>query len=91
MTKFSDKYRAFDFWKRTEAGELVRYRCFEDIKTSRFCVQNVDFYRDPVVCSHVLELEKQFIELLLEEDPFERSGSFASIDEAIADHDASFQ
>ncbi|MGO9335955.1 MAG: hypothetical protein ACLPY1_00445 [Terracidiphilus sp.] len=39
----------------------------------------------------MLQLEKQFIELLIEESPFARSGSFASIQEAITNFDASFE
>jgi len=40
---------------------------------------------------HIKFLEKQFIELLVEQSPFERSGSFASLEEAISDFDKSFE
>ena len=86
-----DSIRPFDVWRRRDAEALVRYRCFEHLKTARFCVQNADCYRAPVTDEYLLQLEKQYLELLLEEDPFSRTGSFASVEEAIEEHDASFE
>lgn len=82
--------RSFDVWKVDGINGLKRYRCFEDCSTHRFCVQGADFYRQPVSVERILQLEQQFIELLIEESPFSRSGSFATIQEAIANFDASF-
>jgi len=90
-TEQLETIRAFDVWKRKGPGELVRYRCFEDCSNSRFCVQSADFYQSPITPDRLLQLEKQFIELLLEESPFSRSESFPTVEEAIADHDASFK
>jgi len=87
----ADQFRVFDIWKRKSAEEVVRYRCFENSSTGRFCVQSADFYQSPISVDRVLQLEAQFIELLLEESPFERSGSFATVDEAIANHDKLFE
>jgi len=70
---------------------LVGYRCFEDIRTGGFCVQSADFYRPPVTSDYILGLEKQFIELLLEESAFSRSGSFSTVEDAIAAHDNFFK
>jgi hypothetical protein len=83
--------KSIDVWKRKDGGVLVRYRCFEDLETTQFCVQNADFYRVPVTEEYVNQLEKQFVELLLEEDPFSRSGSFSSLEDAIEDNDANFE
>ena len=88
--KLMDNIKQFDVWKRKDAETLVRYRCFEHLRTAQFCVQNADFYRTPVIDEYLRQLEKQYVELLLEEDPFSRSGSFSSVEEAIEDHDASF-
>ena len=89
-SKMTDMYRAFDVWKRSGSHLLVRYRCFEDLGTGTFCVQNADFYKSPVSDTRVQELESQYLELLLEESPFKRSGSFPTIDEAILDHIETF-
>ena len=85
----SETYKSFDIWKRRGAHELVRYRCFEDCSTGRFCIQSADFYRLPITNDQIQSLEKQFIELLLDQSLFERGESFASIEEAIKNHDES--
>jgi hypothetical protein len=82
--------RSFDVWKRNNEMGLVRYRCFEDCTSHQFCVQSADFFQKTVSVDRILELEQQ-IELLLKESPFSRSGSFPTIEEAIAAHDASFE
>jgi hypothetical protein len=89
-SKMTDMYRAFDVWKRSSSHMLVRYRCFEDLGTGMFCVQSADYYKEPLSDDRVLELQTQYIELLLEESPFKRSGSFATIEEAILDHIETF-
>lgn len=79
-------YRAIDVWER-EPGRLARYRCFESLNTGMFCVQSVDFYHDE---KSRPELESQFIELLSEQDPFERAGGYSTLQEAIRAHKAEF-
>ncbi len=86
-----DLYRAFDVWKREGARSLVRYRCFENLGTGKFCVQSADFYKSPVAEERMNELQKQYIELLLKESPFKRAGSFDTVEEAIRDHIESFE
>jgi len=90
-TQLAARLRSLDIWERKDAKTLMRYRCFEDLVTGQFCVQNVDYYRLPVSGDYLMQMEKQFIELLTEEDPFSRSGSFRSLQEAIADHNAMFE
>jgi hypothetical protein len=83
-------FRSFDVWKRTENGELIRYRCFESTPEGTFCVQSADFFRRPIQSQRLVELETQWIELLLEQSPFERSRSFPTVEEAIAHHNSEF-
>jgi hypothetical protein len=83
-------FKPFDVWKRTENGELIRYRCFENISEGTFCVQSADFFRRSIQSERLVESEIQWIELLLEQSPFERSRSFPTIEEAIAHHDSEF-
>ena len=80
-------FKSFDVWKKTSTERLVRYRCFEDTDTGKFCVQSADFYSLPIRTEQLLQLEKQFLELMMEESPVERSGS---VEEAIARHDSEF-
>jgi len=83
--------RSFDVWRRSESPQgVARYRCFEDLITGMFCVQSYDFYPLSITTKGMAESDKQFVELLIEQSPFERSGSFESIDAAIADHDSTF-
>lgn len=90
-TEQLEEFRAFDVWKRKGPHGLVRYRCFEDRSNGQFCVQSADFYQSPISVDRWSQLEKQFIELLLEESPTARSGSFPTVEEAITDHDTSFE
>ncbi len=83
-------FRSFDVWKKTSTARLVRYRCFEDTDTGKFCVQSADFYNLPIQTERLVNSEKQFVELLIEESPFVRSGAFDSVEEAISRHDSEF-
>jgi hypothetical protein len=90
-TEEIEQIRSFDVWRRNGQNGLTRYRCFEDCSSHRFCVQSADFYKEPISAERIAQLEKQYIELLLQDSPFNRSGAFPTIEEAIADHDASFE
>lgn len=85
------KLRSFDVWLRKDATTSVRYRCFENLDMGSFCVQSADYYRQGMDQKEYEQLEKQFVDLLLEEDPFVRSGAFYSVQEAIASHDSTFE
>lgn len=82
--------KSFDVWRKTGTHRLVRYRCFEDTEARKFCVQSADFYNLPLETEQLIALEKQFLELMIEESPFERSASFDSVEEAIGRHDLDF-
>lgn len=83
-------FKSFDVWKKTGNAGLVRYRCFENMDTGKFCVQSADFYHSPIKAEQLIQSEKQFLELMIDESPFTRSGSFDSVAEAIAHHDSEF-
>jgi len=83
-------YQELSVWKRYQ-GKVVRYRCFMSLTTKKFTVQSADFYYPPLDPKRAQEHESQFIELLCETDPFERSASFDSLEEAIAAHDRDFE
>lgn len=83
-------YEAIDVWKRVSTKELVRYRCFRNLTTNQYSLQSADFYRLPLDASQAGNLEKQFFELLAEQVPDERAGSFQSVEEAIAAHEQEF-
>ena len=85
------RMESIDIWERREDGTAVRYRCFRDLETERFCVQSADFYRSSMSSGDVLKLDKQFVELLVEDDPFSRSESYASIGQAIEAHCKEFE
>jgi hypothetical protein len=82
-------YRSIDVWRRREA-DIVRYRCFHILPDEIYCVQSADFYRPPFDDKRVVELNKQFLQLLDEEAPESRSGGFPSLTEAIEAFDQEF-
>jgi hypothetical protein len=83
-------YEAINVWKRISDTESVCYRCFKNIVTHRYCVQSADFYTLPLDPKQLASLELQHLELLMEQDPIERAGSFDSLVEAIKAHEAEF-
>lgn len=88
--KKNSLFKAFDVWKHIENGKILRYRCFEVLPQKKFCVQSVDFYYLPIDEKQVKNLEKQFLELLLESSPNDRSKLYDSVEEAIQAHDQMF-
>jgi len=84
-------YQELSVWKRINQRKLVRYRCFMNLTTKKFTVQSADSYYLPIDQKTMRSHDSQFIELLCESDPFERSDSFDSLAEAIAAHDRNFE
>jgi enamine deaminase RidA (YjgF/YER057c/UK114 family) len=82
-------YRYLPVWRR-EGDRLALYRCFE-IPGQGFVVQSKDFYapRDPGARAE--ELERSFVELLIESAPEVRAAPQATLEAAIASHDACFE
>jgi hypothetical protein len=83
-------YRAIDVWKRVDENTAIRYRCFESLLSKRFCVQSSDFYRLPLNEQQIANLARQFVELIIEQEPSNRSGEHPTVEEAIAAHDRAF-
>jgi hypothetical protein len=84
-------YRSFDVWKRKDERTLARYRCFEVLPDKGFCVQSLDLYSLPVDEKQLRQLDEQFLTLLTEVAPEDRSQLHPTIAEAIAAHDREFE
>ncbi len=82
--------KAIDVWKRLPDGHVVRYRCFEILGGGGYCVQSADFFTLPIDDAQLKFFEKQFLELLIEEDPTERSAIYPTLEQAIEAHDRDF-
>jgi len=80
-------YRTIDVWERKDSRTVVRYRCLESLESGRFSVQSADYYRDG---KSPANLDNQFVELLTEQDPSERSGEHATLKAAIDAHNREF-
>ena len=87
MERDHQLYRAFDIWKRVTDELLIRYRCFELLSPYEeergYCVQSADHYHGSDVSKYASFFEKQFLELLLEQKPDERSKVHKTVEEAI--------
>ena len=82
-------YKAIDVW-RHQAGGAIRYRCFQVLPSGHFCVQSADFYRLPSDEKQESFLNYQFLELLIEQPPDERTQTFETLEEAVSRHDEEF-
>ena len=83
-------YEALDVWKRVSRTRIVRYRCFRELSSGLYSVQSADFYRIPWDAKQVAHLERQYLELLAEQAPDERTSGFDSLEAAIEAHDRDF-
>jgi hypothetical protein len=84
-------YRAIDVWKRINENEAVCFRCFQVGDKNAFCVQSSDFYRIPIDKKQFRQLEVQYIELFIEEDPDIRAKVYPTLKEAIETHERDFK
>jgi hypothetical protein len=84
-----DLFEAIDVWQRQE-HLVVRYRCFKVLSTGKYCVQSRDCYSLPLDVVQLNYLDRQFLELLVEEAPNSRSDTYDSLEEAIRRHDLHF-
>ncbi len=84
-------YKSIDVWRKKDSNTLIRYSCFEVIPGKQFCVQSADFFNLPLSEDRVKNLEKNFFELLCEQEPDIRGGTYPSLEEAISRHDQEFQ
>ena len=82
-------FEAVDVWRQGSMGSLVQYRCFRVWPSGGYCVQSADYYYVDKDNSH--QFEKQFIELLSEQAPDERSEVFDTLEEAVINFDLEFR
>lgn len=83
-------FKAISVWKRISDSEAVRYRCFQNLQTGKYSVQSADFYRLPENLAQSAQLERQHIELFVEQAPDERTGGHETLESAIEAHEAEF-
>ncbi|HEX4304183.1 MAG TPA: hypothetical protein VHZ78_15405 [Rhizomicrobium sp.] len=83
-------FRQFFVWKWLSEREALRYCCFENLETGRFCVQNVDFIHLPPNETSLRQQERMIAELFIETSPLERAQWFDTVIAAIAAHDSDF-
>lgn len=83
-------FKAIDVWKRINDSSVIRYRCFERITDGQFCVQSADYYYFPLDPKQIETLDRQFLELLIEESPDHRSSLHSTLEAAIAQYDQDF-
>ena len=83
-------FKAIDVWKRISASKAVRYRCFQSLQTGKYSVQSADFYSLPENPSQSALLERQHLELFIEQAPDERTRAHETLNAAIETHEAEF-
>jgi hypothetical protein len=83
-------FKAIDVWKRISDSAAVRYRCFQCLQTGKYSVQSADFYRLPGNPNESAQLERQHIELFIEQAPDGRSEAYETLEAAIEAHEAEF-
>ncbi|MBN8233166.1 hypothetical protein JYK02_37200 [Corallococcus macrosporus] len=83
-------YKRHDVFERHSEHELIVYRCLEVLPAGGFVVQSADRVRVPEGVSSVEQHERQFLELMCEVAPEDRSEPHASITEAIEAFKADF-
>lgn len=76
-------YESIDVWKRVNDEKLIRYRCFRSLVENKYFVQSVDCYYPSFDADQARFFDKQFLELLNEDCPENRSDSYDSLEEAI--------
>ncbi len=83
-------FEAFDVWRRDDPKVLKRYRCFRLVPGGGYCVQSADYYRPPWGATGERDFDSQFLELLSEAAPDQRSAVYPTLEEAIAAFDRDF-
>lgn len=90
-TQIGTLYEAINVWRRADDQTLACYRCFRDLRSGRYAVQSADFYPAAFDGVRTQFLEKQYLDLLRAQDPFEREQGFDSLEDAIRAHDLQFE
>lgn len=83
-------FRCVNVWERCTQKCLVCYTCFEVLPEGVYVVQSADFFNYPFGEDDLRQAQARFLELLLEEDPDIRGITYATVEEAIANHKKDF-
>lgn len=83
-------YREITIWRRNSDAEAVRYSCFENVETGRFCVQLADFVQLPLKDEQAHHQQRNRVELFIE-GQLEACDWHDSLKTAIKTHDATFE
>ena len=83
-------FKTIDIWKTLDNATAVRYRCFQRLTDGQFCVQSADYYNLPLNENQVRALDRQFVELFIEESPDRRSSLHRTVEDAIAQYELEF-
>jgi hypothetical protein len=83
-------FESISVWKRASDETLRRYRCFRNLETGMFSVQSCDFYPASFDAEKAAFFDQQFLDLMSESSPEERSGSFETLRDAIGAHNKDF-
>ncbi len=84
-------FKAIDVWEKVDATTAVRYRCFQRLTDNFYCVQSADYYHIPINEEQARNLDKQFLELFIEESPDKRDNLYPTLEEAIKMHNREFE
>ena len=84
-------YKSIDVWKKIDEKTSVRFRCFQISEEAAYCVQSADIYHYPLDKNQINYLDRQYIELFLEENPDIRSNVYPTLEEAIRAHEDEFR
>lgn len=82
-------FEQINVWHRVDDSESVCYRCYRLLPDGGYCVQSADFFRLNQVDKQ--DLNRQQIELFLEQSPDERSELWPTLEEAIRNFQKEFE
>jgi hypothetical protein len=82
-------YRYIPVWRR-EVRAAKLYRCFEVLGSGGYVVQSADCFSPETCHERHAQMDRQFLELLLEQCPEERMAPRPTIEEAIQYFDSLF-
>ena len=85
----NELYRYIAVWERLDR-QLVRFNCFELLSKQEFVVQSADFFSGTGGPKQDETHFENFLELLIEDAPANRTTSFKTLEEAILQHKHDF-
>lgn len=83
-------FQVFDVWERVSEDLAIRYRCLKRFTDEKFVVQSADFFYRSTDETSLVASDRQFLELLLDSDPFERGEVASTLEKAIQLHKTAF-